>query len=208
MDEDEARAIVELTVSLSRAAMLASYTPQSCVAAVRLVGDVLDHFGIDTRPQVVEAVAFNQRYVDRIAAGDPLEEIVNDPAVQAIGIGIADDNVRARFDSSRGQNPMHLVLVQERYLIDPSLDQVRYARAPMRIGPCAFRWTPEEHAAFGRGEPVYFALVDDDGQRVGVRYEPRLRNHDYTRYRDWQADRRRTLGNIAGQVIRDLRGAV
>lgn len=186
-------------MTFARPLILRRAIPQSCIGSTRVAVDYLRERGVAARPLSVRLAVFNPLHTAcLIAAKDDagiaadLQELYKDePAYRAsglwgIGLGysrLAGDAVPAeRWDG-------HVVcIVEERLLLDLSLDQVNRPQRNIQLGPVAIPVTSEWLAISYPGEAIeagcmlrYEALPHDRSFEDGVdwsqpeRWEPILR---------------------------------
>lgn len=172
--------------------------PDSCVATVRVLYDVLKALGIPADVYMGAAVVFNQAWDDEVQAGRPPMER---PDAWSVGIGLSEAETKVvRFDHTRGQRPLHVVILTEDALLDPSLDQAARPKRGIDIGPAWFPLTPELRAKLLAGERLTFA-----GEGAYAQEWIRPRDKGFTSHPDWGNREKAARQRLVGQVIRAVR---
>lgn len=177
---------------IARSEILATgVTVKSCVLSVRVLKDVLDYFGIDSRPQAVGVVAFNAEGWELAGRNVPQSEWP--PSAWSVGVkgtGLVEQRERSYWDG-------HLVLLVGDIMIDPSLDQLARPERGINVAPTAFAIPPDTdtRASFGYSRPdgggsLLYSFLD---------LPPTWRNAP-----DWQDGR--DLRQIVARTIKRLRG--
>jgi hypothetical protein len=193
---------IPLAVLAARAAVL-DFDPRldSCVATVRVLYDALKALGIDADVYMGAVVVHNQAWEDEVQAGRPPMERRD---AWSLGIGLNDTEYSvARIDTTRGQRPLHVVILTEAALLDPSLDQAARPKQGIDVGPAWFPLTPELRAQLLAGQPLTFAL-----NGVYAREWLRPRDKSYTTHPDWGRGTQAVRSKLVGHVIRAVRIAL
>ena len=165
----------------------------SCVLSTRVGLDVCSYFGVEAKPVVVRAMAFNpawarfaQKHPELLA--QPGDEKWSSPEADgawAVGIDEVDHGTKGKF-------PGHLILYlpgDPPEILDLSAGQFRREQHAMNIPNCISAAAP----GFLDGAPVTF-VADDDSTVV---YAHRPGVSGYQRGGDW-----RHRNEITGALIR------
>ena len=156
--------IFETLVNFGREEILRDYSPGGCIASTRIAIDVLDYFKINAKPLSVKVEIFNEAMVKRIEAGvhgGSHEERIKwfeEDGSWGIGIG---------FGGQPGRWPGHLVaLVENKWLLDMSLDQANRPERMIFLRPCYSEVTQE----FMRAEAVHLLTLSSPEGMSLARY--------------------------------------
>lgn len=125
-----------------RIAMLSAFSPNSCIAATRISVEAARMLGLRARPMVCGTTVLNSAAAtwarDR-GLPQTQEELGAWHAAGCHGVSIAN----VEHDVAHGVR--HLVaLIEERWLVDLSLDQACRPQQDILLGPCVFAVTRDE----------------------------------------------------------------
>lgn len=130
---DESR-IIRTLLREGRKAMLRKYAPDSCIAAARLVVDVLTHFGITSSPVPTRLYVYTHPLFQRLAANRFERPYRKGEYGLQVGADLGNPE---KF-------PGHLVVTTSKRLIDLSLDQASRPQFGLPLAPATFhlqeRW--------------------------------------------------------------------
>lgn len=168
----------------------------TCVLSTRIGYDILSYFGIEAKPVVVRAMAFNQKWEkiaqehpDRLADPDPNKW--NDPLFEgAWSVGIDERDHR-----EKGRWPGHLVLHlpgETSYLLDLTVSQFRREQYDMLFPDVLLHEVP---ASFLDCEPF---ILEYGPATIGYVYRPGVTS--YRQGSDWKG-----RNHLSGQLIRRAR---
>jgi len=138
--------ILQLLCAYGRAEILNDFTPNCCIESARIADMVLTHFRIPSRPLPTTAGVFNKALADWIAAGGDLPTLTAEKMDEfggwVVKIGDTGEKIEGGWDG-------HLAtLVEERVLLDLSIDQANRPAKGIEVTPLAAPVPPE----FVRGE--------------------------------------------------------
>lgn len=182
---------LKLIVNVVRQEVLRGWQRDSCIASSRVLSEVLRYFGYTSEPFPVSVCAFNKAGFERLNTGD--HDVANWPeeawSVGIQGSGVSKDN---RWDG-------HLVLlVDGRWLVDPSLDQVSRPQRGIELHPAVLdtgHWADKTHDAW--------AWRDDEDGTV-LMYAAMAEPGDWRRSADWMGHKAEVRTTVAS-VIRTLK---
>jgi hypothetical protein len=178
------------------------YRPDCCIAAARVLIDVLAELHVKARPLSVSIDVFNRPFIERAEAeGGGLPETTEEYQRWVAECGAWWLTLgHAASEAEPGKWPGHVVVVAwESILVDLSLPQGSRPQRGIRLVPLAIRVKPDDLDGVGR------RVVEVNGCELHYRGRPDDRS--YQTAPDWQ-DRRRheaTVREILAHVRAELR---
>lgn len=158
---------------MSRVGLLASGAiKQSCVASAKITTEVLRSIGIGARPMAASVIVGTDGWVRRMETGDrPTAETWDDWWEQdrAYSLGIAYDP-----EPSAGAWHAHMIVLAagQRYLVDPSLDQLARPQRDLPLEPVVVDMAEEAQInlhEFRRGRIQAVTSWHDDKAQQGFK---------------------------------------
>ena len=181
-------------LEMVRTEVTTEYTGDSCIASVKVLSEVLHHFGylerIDTFPILVQAEILNKVIAEAIVAKVPNPKEVEG----AYGVGVGFDK--------EGKESIHLVLWLPKFacFLDPSIDQASRPEKNINLKPSAF--VIENVEAWNKGEKVGWGTKDG----AQIFYKRILGRKDLERQfkssPNWGSRDRGTRRKLVGKIIR------
>jgi len=183
------------------------FAESCCIAATRIVIDVLDYFGVEASPLAAQVYLYNGPMLDRLDRdGLPATQeeaqswLKEDPALWSVGLGVGDGCSPERW-------PGHLVAVArfhgELWLIDGSLGQGCRPHRGIHA-PAVFIAPVEE--SFLQGDSRAWEK-SGDGWRTRVEYWPQPERRDWISSPNWKRDNT-PCRKEAGRIIRAIQDAL
>lgn len=198
--------IIHHTVHLTRCNLLRhGYPRQSCIASTKATTEALKQLGFLVRPIVVSAAVFTQGWLDMLEAGErprsteELDEQWAKRRAWSTGVPYDATPVEGAFTG-------HMVcLVRDRYLCDPSADQMASPQRGLDVRPLVVPFGSGDVRAFMRGEKQAISKYNDrEGSHYTLVYSmfPQDRSHRTSPdWKDWQE----RYGEVVIQTVRYMK---
>lgn len=106
-------------------------SPDSCIASVRVLTDVLSYFGHSSEPLACTTVVFNAAGWEQLQQGIPHEQW--SPEAHSVGVE-GTGNLRSH-DPNRWDGHLVALVDDGRWLVDPSLDQFARPQRDINVMP-------------------------------------------------------------------------
>lgn len=193
LEADEPSAVVHYLVTRGREVMLEEFAAASCVASCRVARELLRAYGVGARALQVEATVYNAAYATALEEGSDPAAAEGARAVQLGADGAKGD----------GRHPLHVALVLEDGLLDPSLDQADRPAKDIAVGPSFFPWPSDaDRDAFLTGATVLWKRQDG----LAVTYRVR-RSRFFEDSPNWGRRDRALVQRMVGRMVREIREA-
>lgn len=171
-----------------------AYRPDCCIAGTWMVREVLDRFGVPSKPLTCRCLVFNQKQFDWMLKNGRMMREDEKPLMDEIGgwvVGVGYG------DPQPGKWPGHLVAVAAgRYLLDVSITQASRPAKNINLTP-----------TYGQIEPDFLSGEPADPVKVGdsyILYDPDPDDRSYEASPDWVHGFTRHLSRVEA-VYRRLR---
>lgn len=173
------RDLLYFTAYMARALLLIESQRESCMVTAHLVGEIYRAMGINSIPIVVGVTAMNAEALKAAEEGRRVE-LQSASSSKAFATTIPYDPERHSEDALQGHVAL---LVANRYLLDPSIDQLSRPARGLTIEPMLMEFDENVTAQqFLDGARVSFGLPDG-GMLI---YEPHPEDLAYLDFIDWE----------------------
>lgn len=176
---------------VTRKHILTEWHADSCIASTRVLMTVLDYFGYPSEPMPVRLAVFTRQGWDMAERGVPVAEWPNE--AWSVGINGSGATNGKRWD---GHLVVSLVVDDNRFMLDPSIDQVSRPQRGIILTPSIFGI--EEWPA---GTPLRFERPSDG---LVIMYDRLVDAGSWRRSPDW-SERAWLVRRVAGAAIRELK---
>ena len=185
--EEEMKYLVEV----GRPTILEIADENSCIFSTRLAVDYLQSKGILAEPMAVSLVAYSPEFVRRAdeLGSMPDQQLTQQwfeesPAVWSVGVGVPEK----ASSTSAGWEGHLVAIVEGRYLLDLSADQVSRPEKQMLVKPFFCELALQQESFLSGGTLSVFSK-----QHALLLYHARLNDRSYAQAADWRNQQQHDL---------------